>query len=152
MKRSISYIALTTLFLNQVALANCNWKEDIKKNLDGSYIYSKECHIEVGVIGKVLDTTKQALEESKKESVELRAEVKELEESKTKLIKSIELKDLALSKADDIAMRWRDETYNQHDRLLRQQKLSKTNNWLFFGGGILAGFLSVWAAGQLDRR
>lgn len=139
------------LLLNQTVLAACNWSTDVVKVDTNTYQYTKECHGEVGVIGKALNTTKEALEERKKESEALRAEIKELKEANNSIKKSLDLKDLALNKSDEIALRWRDETYNQHERLLKQYKYQKTNNWLFFGGGILAGFLSVWAAGNLRK-
>ena len=136
------------LLVNQTVLAACDWKTGITKLPNGNYSYSKECHGEVGIIGKALKSTKEALEERKKESEELRAEVKELSAANGKIKKSLELKDLALQRSDEIALKWRDETYNQHERLLKQQRYQKTNNWLYFGGGILAGFLSVYAAGS----
>lgn len=137
--------------MTQNALAVCDWSTGIKELPDGNYSYSKDCHGEVGVIGKALKSTKEALEERKNEAEALRSEVKELTNSNTKVKKSLDLKDLALDRADTIALKWRDETYNQHERLLKQEKLAQTNNWLYFGGGIGLTILSVWAAGQLRK-
>ena len=151
MKNIILYISMVVLLLNQTALAACNWKTGIKELPNGNYSYSRECHGEVGIIGKALKNTKEALEARKEETVALREQISELETISEKTGKALELKDLALNKSDEIALKWRDETYNQHTRLLKQQSLSRTNRWIYFGGGILAGFLSVWAAGQLSN-
>ena len=144
-------MSLMVLLLNQNALASCNWSTDVVKIDANTYSYSKDCHGEVGVIGKALESTKEALEERKKESEALRSEVKELTMSGTKIKKSLELKDLALDRADTIALKWRDETYNQHERLLKQEKLAQKKGWLYFGGGVALTILSVWAAGQISR-
>ena len=97
----------------------CDWS-DIKKTENG-YLYPVECHTKVG----------------------------KLVQNEKKLLKAIDLKDLALQKADERIVVWRNETYNQHDRLLKQQKYNDFTNWMYFGGGIAVTILSVWAAGQL---
>lgn len=114
----------------------CNWRTDIQKQ-GSKYLYTASCHDEVGKIVK-------ANRELKKANSERLKQVKKLDEV-------IELKDLALDKADKRIMNWRNESYNQHYRLLRQQKLAKYNDWLYFGGGMAITILSVWAAGQLRR-
>lgn len=144
-------MSLTVLLLSQNAVAACNWATGINELPNGNYSYSRDCHAEVGVIGKALANTRLALESRKVESDALRAEVTELTQANTKVKKSIELKDLALNRADDIALKWRDETYNQHERLLKQEKLAQTKSWVYFGGGIGLTILSIWAAGQLVK-
>lgn len=125
---------MTVLLVNP-AIA-CDWKT-IRKVGDSGYLYSADCHKSVGQL-------KNKAEELEKANSERQKQVE-------KLGKTIELKDLALDKADQRIINWRNETYNQHDRLLRQQKLAKYNDWLYFGGGIAVTILSVWAAGQLRR-
>ena len=140
------------LLLNPMTvLASCNWSTDVVKVDANTYQYSKECHGEVGVIGKALKSKTEALEARKEESEALRAEVKELKLSSAKIGESLKLKDLALNRADDIALKWRDETYNQHQRLLNQEKLAQKKGWIYFGGGVALTILSVWAAGQLKK-
>lgn len=151
MKRIIICMSLMVLLVSQNATAACDWSTGIKELPNGNYSYSRECHGEVGVIGKALKSTREALEARKEESEALRAEVTELSTANTKVKKSLELKDLALDRADTIALKWRDETYNQHERLLRQEKLAQSKSWLYFGGGIGLTILSVWAAGQISR-
>ena len=147
----MKYLLILCFLLNQTALAACNWSTDIVKVDANTYQYTKECHGEVGVIGKALKSTKAALEERKKESEALRAEINELSAANGNVKKSLELKDLALQKSDEIAIKWKDEAYNQHERLLKQEKLAKKNNWLYFGGGIGLTILSIWAAGQVRK-
>ena len=112
----------------------CNWSTDIQKQ-GSKFLYTASCHKLVG------DTVKKARELEKAEE--------EREKAVKKLNDSIKLKDLALYKSDQRMMEWRDESYNQHERLLRQQKLAKFNDWIYFGSGIGLTILSVWAAGQL---
>lgn len=115
---------------------SCDWSKDVRKE-GSNYVYTTDCHIEVG-------KTIKAKEELEKANSERQAQVE-------KLGKAIELKDLALDRADQRIMNWRDEAYNQHERLLKQEKLAKYNDWLWFGGGVGLTILSVWAAGQLRK-
>jgi len=112
----------------------CNWNTDIQAQ-GSKFLYTASCHDEVG------KTIRKARELEKAEA--------EREKQVKKLTESITLKDLALDRADTRLMNWRDEAYNQHERLLKQKKLAKYNDWLYFGSGIGLTILSVWAAGQL---
>lgn len=114
---------------------SCDWST-IKKQ-GSEYIYTADCHKEVGKLVVKVEELEKANSERQKESA--------------KMIEAIKLKDLALDKADERIMNWRNEAYNQHERLLRQEKLSKYNDWLYFGGGIGLTILSAWAVGQLRR-
>lgn len=109
--------------------ANCNWKTDVVRK-DSYVAYSSECHREVGRMMK---------------------DLKDREAQAEKLKKTIKLKDLALDTADERIMNWRKETYNQHSILERHAKARRYERYLMFGGGILAGFAAVWAAGQISR-
>jgi len=122
-----------TVLLSSQSLA-CNWNTDIQAQ-GSKFLYTASCHKLVG------DTVKKARE--------LEKAYTELDKKSKKLGESITLKDLALDKSDQRMMKWRDESYNQHDRLLKQKKLAKYNDWLYFSGGIGLTVLSVWAAGQL---
>jgi len=126
---------LMVSLVSHSALASCNFNTDIVKVDTNTYHYTKECHIEVGKIKNTKEELEKAVDERKKQ-VE-------------KLNESIKLKDLALDVADKRIMNWRDESYKQHERLIKQQQLSKYNDWLYFGGGIALTVLSVWAAGQI---
>ena len=133
MKRLISSIVLMGLLINPAL--SCDFKTIQKKGSE--YAYSEVCHKEVGrIVRKTKELEKANLER-----------MKQVE----KLIKSIYNKDTALDIADQRIMNWRNESYKQHNRLLKQQKLSKYNDWAYFGSGIALTILSVWAAGQLRK-
>ena len=117
------------------AQANCDWKS-IKK-IGQNYSYSKECHIEVGKTINRVRNLEIANLERKQES--------------DKLLESLELKDLALDKADQRIMNWRAEAYNQNERLQKQNKYSNINKYIYFGSGVILTTLSVWLAGQVVR-
>lgn len=125
---------LSFLLLSNFTLA-CDWSK-IQKHGD-KYLYPKSCHIEFGKTLVQVKELKLANEERKKQA--------------EKLEKTIQLKDLALDTADMRTMRWRDESYNQHEKLLRYQRLSRKSNWLYVAGGFGLAILSVWAAGQLNN-
>lgn len=119
-------ISLTFLFTN-TALADCEWASGVKKQ-DIGYLYSSDCHGRVGVLIK-------DLEDRERETISLR--------------KALDLKDQALQKADERIMLWRDESYEQFDRLQKQSELSKRNETLYFILGIVVTSAAVWGAGQL---
>lgn len=123
---------LLMVFITNQSLA-CDWSS-IKKQ-GSSYVYTASCHKLVGSTVKRVKALEKANSERQKQA--------------EKLTKAIELKDLALDKADERIMNWRKESYNQHERLLKQKKYSAWNDWLYFGGGIGLTVLSVWAAGQI---
>jgi len=128
----MKYFIIIALLIN-TSMA-CDWKTGIVKK-GSRYSYTVDCHKEVGKLVKQNKELKLANSERQKQS--------------EKLTQSIKLKDLALEKADLRITNWRNETYNQHDRLLKQKKLSKYNDWLYFVGGMGLTVLSVWGAGQI---
>lgn len=109
------------------SFAACDFKTGIKE-VDGQFVYSKDCHLEVGRLVK---------------------EEKQRDEQVGELKKAIELKDLALDKADQRVMLWRKETYEQHKYLERQQTMSEYQKWIYFGLGVAVSGFAVWGAGQL---
>ncbi len=127
--RLISFLTFVFMaFTPFVALADCNFATDIKAMPDGSYSYSRDCHVEVGKRVKKLVIVEQ--------------QVVELE-------KTIELKDLALSKETERASLWMDTSYKLQDKLMSYQSASKASDRLYFITGVLVTVASVWAAGQL---
>lgn len=110
--------------------ADCDFSKDIQKNADGSYTYTRECHLDVGNTYKALE--KRVLQVGK------------LEEA-------LELKDLALIKSHERMDLWRNTTYKLEDRVNSMEEFKKRNEWLYFGLGIVVTGLAVWGAGQLDR-
>ena len=127
MKKIISSLLVGSMLFSNIAFADCKWATDVKKVSDG-YLYTEECHGRVGVVVK-------DLEDREKEVTSLR--------------KTIEFKDLALVKADERVMLWRDESYEQFDRLQKQTALSRKNDMLWFVLGIVFTGAAVYGAGQL---
>lgn len=121
-------ILIIALLFSQIALADCNFKTDIKKTGENTYTYTKECHV---LFGKTIEKNKN-----------LKKQVKHLENA-------IKLKDLALTTADTRLALWRNESYKQVELIRRYQKYNRLENYGFLVGGIAFAFLSVWAAGQL---
>jgi hypothetical protein len=121
-------IAITVAALPLRAVAACDFAVDIKANTDGTYTYSRDCHIEVGKRVKKLELTEQRADE---------------------LEKTIELKDLALVRQKERADLWMDTSVKVNDKLQSYESAAKSSDWLHFGLGVAVTVLSVWAAGQL---
>lgn len=122
-------IILSILIILQanIVYADCNWSTDIIKKEDG-YLYTTECHKKTG---------------------KLVADIADYEKETEALRKAIELKDLALVKSDEQLMLWREETYNQHERLLKIQSVSDKERWMWFAIGIVVMGGATYAAVQL---
>lgn len=116
-------------FLPISALAECDFKTGITKT-EGGYLYTRECHIKVGEM-------KQDLE---------------IEVEKTaKLTKALELKDLAITRADQRADLWMNTSFKLEDRVNTIDEMRKTNQWLYFGLGVVTMFAASYAASQLNH-
>ena len=103
MKNVISSLLILAFSFNTFA---CNFSKDITRNANGSYTYSKECHIEVG---KRLQAN-----ELRKEQVE-------------KLQKTIELKDLLVVKTEERVELWRDTSFKLEDRINTIDRVRQNN-------------------------
>lgn len=126
MKKILTILLVMAMPLQ--ALADCDFAKDIKDNQDGTYTYTRDCHIEVGKRIKKLDLATQQIDE---------------------LNKTIELKDLALVKQKERADLWMNTSLQMSDKLQSYDKTNSFNQWLYFGLGVAATALSVWGAGQL---
>ncbi len=126
MNRLVLILAL--LSFTTPAYGECDFSKDIKKNSNGSYTYSSECHIKVGKIVK---------------ENELR------EEQVVKLNKAIELKDLAITKSEERTQLWINTSDKLEGRLNTIEKMQDSNKIVWFVAGIGFTVLSVWAAGQI---
>jgi hypothetical protein len=109
-------------------LASCNWSEDVRKNQDGSFSYSRGCHVEVGASLEELDLRRRQVDELKK---------------------SVELKDLAISYSEQRTQLWIDSSIKMNERLNQHEATRANSGWIYFGVGVAVTVLSVWAAGQL---
>jgi hypothetical protein len=130
MKNKIIFILIFTLLPN-LCMAECDFSTGIVKQLDGSFVYTKECHLRVGQI-------KQDLEISLRQVGDL--------------TKAIELKDLALQKSDQRVNLWMDTSQKMEDRVIKIDELQNKNQWLMFGLGIVTTLGASYVASQLLRR
>lgn len=113
----------------------CDWSKIPKQGSER--LYSLECHRAVGKLVSRVNNLEAANTERQNQS--------------EKLLATIKLKDLALDNADTRMIKWRDESYNQYSRLVKQKDIAKWNDWLYFGGGMGLALISVWAAGQISK-
>jgi len=120
-------LSIIIAFQPILAFAECDFTTDIQKNERG-YLYTTDCHKRVG----------KTVKDLKDAEVEVKA-----------LRKNIDLKDLAIVKYDQQLMLWRDETYNQHERLLKIKSSSDREKWIWFALGIVVMGAAVHGAGQL---
>jgi len=128
MKRILCTILALSFFSN-VALAECDFSAGITKTADG-YLYTKECHVKVG---------------------EMKQDLKIANEQNEKLTKALDLKDFAITKADQRADMWMNTTYKLEDRINTIDQMRSTNQWVAFGLGALTMFAAAYAASQLQR-
>lgn len=124
----ISCLVIFMSLICNTALASCNWSEDVKKNQDGSFSYSRGCHLEVGASLEELDLRRRQVDELKK---------------------SVELKDLAISYSEQRTQLWIDSSTKMNERLNQYEATRSNSGWIYFGVGVAVTVLSVWAAGQL---
>ena len=104
----------------------CDWSTINRQ--ENQFVYSSKCHLSVGKLVKT--------EELRVEQVE-------------SLKKSIELKDLAIQKADLRSDNWEKEVNNQFGLLQKKEKESKMNKVLYFGLGAATVLFSAWAIKQV---
>lgn len=128
MKKVITLVLSIFMFSN-VALADCDFKTGITEK-DGSYLYTKECHIKVGEMKRDLGIANEQVK---------------------KLNLSLNLKDEALRRANERADLWMDTSYKLEKRVETMDNLYQRNKWLYFGLGVLATSAAVYAAGQLGK-
>lgn len=125
--KKLSSVLLLVFFAN-IAMADCDFKTGISPLDDGSFKYSRECHLKVGQMKQDLDVaTKQVAD----------------------LTQAITLKDLALTKSDQRVTLWQDTSFKLEDRINTIDSLQKFNGILYFGLGVVFTSLAVWGAGHL---
>lgn len=130
MKKIASFI-LMLCFASNLAFAECDFSTGITPLGDGTFKYSGECHRKVG----------QLQQENKTKDAQL-----------ADLTKAIELKDLAISKADQRTQLWMDTSYKLEDRLNKIDELRSKNEVLYFALGVVFTGAAVWGASQLVRK
>lgn len=127
MKKLIT-ILMVILLLPISAFAECDFTDGkgVSK-VEGGYLYTKECHIAVGQMKYDLGVSTEQL---------------------GKLNKALDLKDLAISKADQRADLWQSATFKLEDRINTIDQMRSSNNWMYFGLGVLTVFVAGYAARQ----
>ena len=127
--RKLIVISLVISFVTPIiSFAKCDFSKDIEKHGEDRYSYTKDCHKEVGRLVTV--------------------EIKRAEQVE-KLEKVIELKDLTIVKSHERMEMWKDTTFKLEDRVNLIDDSRSTNQWLYFGLGVLTMSAAVWGAGQL---
>jgi hypothetical protein len=121
-------IFLAIILFNSTAFGACSLANDIKKNEDGSYTYTRDCHVEVGKTYKELDLRREQVD---------------------KLEKVVELKDLAISKQHERLDLWMQSHAKLEDRVNTIEKYNDSQKWIAFGLGVIVMRLAVKGAGQL---
>lgn len=120
-----------SLFLSSVpAHASCDWSRDIKENPNGTFTYTRDCHIEAGRNFK---------------SVSL------LNEKIDLLEKKIEFKDLQISKYDERTQLWMDTSFKLNDKLMTYEATKKNDFWISFGLGVLTVIAAGYAVNQVAK-
>lgn len=127
MKKFVIFIICATLIYSPT-YADCDFSKDIQKQADGSYNYTKDCHIEVGKKVDALSKREQQVE---------------------KLEKAIDLKDLALDKAHERIDLWRETSYKIEDRANAMEQMKKNNELMYFALGIVVTGIAIYGANQL---
>ena len=111
-------------------MADCDPAKDIKSNSDGTYTYSRSCHV---MAGKAI-----------KEKPLLNEQVDDLN-------KAITLKDLALTQETQRSTMWLDDSVKMHDKLNSYEAAEHKSNVIYFILGIVVTGAAVYGAGQLVR-
>lgn len=113
------------------AFAECDFSTGIEKLPDGRYAYSAECNKKVG---KMVQDEKDRQEQIAQ--------------------KDVQLKDLGVQLDAQIKSRqlWMDTSTKLEDRVNQMETMKSTNQWLYFGLGVLTTGVAAWAIGQAGRR
>lgn len=114
-------------FLSKTALADCDWTQ-IKKNTDNTYTYTENLHI---CVGHLVQSNKTLTAQNED------------------LTKAIQLKDLALTKSDERVQLWMDTSNKLEDRVTKIDQLYKSNEFMYFTGGVLSAVLVGFATAKL---
>jgi|ERR1700677_2068272 len=130
MKKLISIVAAISLFSN-VCFGDCDFSKGITKLPDGSYQYTAACNLAAG----------QAVADNAVKAKQI-----------ADLNKAVQLKDLALTTADQRADNWMDSSLKQGEYIQKISSLQKEEFWIAFGLGILVTSAAITAAAQVINR
>lgn len=115
------------LMLPWQAFAACDFKTGITQ-VPGGFLYTEQCHLAVGQMRQsyLLDEQKIA-----------------------DLNKALDLKDITITKSDQRADLWMSTSLKLEERLQTVDQMKKTNEWIYFGLGVLTAFVAASAAHSL---
>lgn len=111
--------------------AECDYKNDIKKNTDNTYTYSVDCHKKFGSTLEELEIRKEQLENTGR---------------------IITLKDLAVQDYERNVSLWKNTALDLNNRLEKIEDTRSTDKTLYFVLGVATTVLSVYAASKLPGR
>lgn len=117
-------------FIPYMAYSSCDYKNDIKRNQDGSYTYTKDCHIEFGKTIEELEIRKEQLENTKK---------------------IITLKDLAVQDYERNVTIWKNTALDLNNRLEKIEDSRNTDKTIYFILGVATSVLSAYTASKLIK-
>lgn len=124
------FLAILFTLSSSYAKASCDWSKDIKENPNGTFTYTRECHIEVGKNFR---------------SVSL------LNEKVDLLEKKIDLKDLQISRFEERTQLWMDTSFRLNDKLMAYEASKKNDFWISFGLGVLTVIAAGYAVKQVSK-
>lgn len=130
MKKVVALVAALALF-SSTCFAECDFSTGAVRQADGTYQYTKECHIKVGELVQGAKIKDEQIQDYKK---------------------AIELKDLTIQKADQRTQLWIDTSMKLEDNIQKIQSYRGRNEWIYFGLGALTVFAAGMAAAQLTGR
>lgn len=125
----ISLILSVSMFVSTISYAECDFSTGITK-VDNGYLYTIECHKEVGKLVK--DNADQA------------TQINYLKEA-------MKYQDDMIAKERQRAELWRDYSYKAEDRMMSLQKYNQMSGWLYFGLGIVTTVAAGFALGQVNK-
>ena len=121
--------ALIALHLNSTALAACDFSTGITQT-DKGFLYSPDCHREVGKIVKENDDRKEQADAFRK---------------------ALDLKDAVIDAQRQRADLWRDTSFKLEDRVSTIEEFKRNNELLYFGLGIVLTIGAGYAVGQAAK-
>ena len=127
---------LISFFISYTSFA-CDFSKEITKNKDGSYRYTKNCHLEVGSKIKELSNTKKKLD--------LRVKIAD------ELEQQLDKKDQRLGVVYKRLETWQEASLKAENKINQAQKLQESNKWLWYGLGIVTMGLATFGAAQIGR-
>lgn len=128
MKNLIAVLLIVSHLFTVTAYAECDFATGIEKLPDGRFVYSKECHQKVG---------------------KMQADLKDREEQVAALTKTIDLKNLQIQTQEQRAQLWMDTSIKLEDRINTIDRMRSTNQFLYFGLGLVTAGLAVYGASKL---